>query len=217
MNVNKKFEWLNKVLFLEKINHLKSEETRKYWSNILLVKNILIKFLIFVLVGIFVMGLSFIVRQIMIDHHRSIIVDNTGVGFSIGANASDPTIVYLIQAIPCIITFLIFFFVTNKWIYIGLYVIFFGGLSNIIDRALPLHIILANGKPFSSNAVVDYIQLFNTNTTCNLPDIFITIGAIYTILILIVTIFITWKKERQTPSAPTKEQAKKPESTHQLN
>ena len=214
MNVNKKFEWLNKVLFLEKINHLKSEETRKYWSNILLVKNILIKFLIFVLVGIFVMGLSFIVRQIMMDYSPEKIVLNPGVGFSIGAN-SDPAIVYLIQAIPCVITFLIFFFVTNKWIYIGLFVIFFGGLSNIIDRALPLHIILADGKPFSSNAVVDYIPWFST--TCNLPDIFITIGAIYTILILIVTIFITWKKERQTPIAPTKEQAKKPESTHQLN
>ena len=205
MNVNKKFEWLNKVLFLEKINHLKSEETRKYWSNILLVKNILIKFLIFVLVGIFVMGLSFIVRQIMIDYSPEKIVLNPGVGFSIGAN-SDPAIVYLIQAIPCVITFLIFFFVTNKWIYIGLFVIFFGGLSNIIDRALP------NTIP---NAVVDYIPWFSTK--CNLPDIFITIGAIYTILILIVTIFITWKKERQTPIAPTKEQAKKPESTHQLN
>lgn len=213
MNVNKKFEWLNKVLFLEKINHLKSEETRKYWSNILLVKNILIKFLIFVLVGIFVMGLSFIVRQIMIDYSPDKITPNQGVAFSIAASYK-PAIVYLIQSIPCIITFLIFFFVTNKWIYIGLFVIFFGGLSNIIDRALPLHIIV-NGKPFPSNAVVDYIPWFSTE--CNLPDIFITIGAIYTILILIVTIFITWKKEHQKPISPTKEQAKKPESTHQLN
>lgn len=199
MNVNNKFEWLNKVLFIEKIDNLKSDEAKKYWSNILLVKNILIKFCAFILVGIFVMGWSFIARQIMIDHFPYKIVPNQGVGFSIAANANT-SVVYLIQSIPCIITFLIFFFVTNKWIYIGLFVIFFGGLSNIVDRALPLNIYVINNTRFPPNAVVDYIPWFNTS--CNLPDIFITIGAIYTILVLVITIFITWKKESKKSKIP---------------
>lgn len=142
------------------------------------------------------MGSSFIVRQIFIDNYPNKIVPNPGISFSAFTDAS-PAVIYLIQAIPCALTLLLFLFLNDKLTYFGLLIVFFGGLSNIIDRALPLDLIIGNGVIFPSNAVVDYIPLIKTYA--NLPDIFISFGAALSVLGLIIYIIKIYRNEKQKP------------------
>jgi len=140
------------------------------------------------------MGSCFITRQVFIDYFPSSIVPNEGISFSAFAGAN-PNIIYLIQSIPCILTFLFFIFLNDKLVYISLLVVCFGGLSNIVDRALPLQLVVQGGVVFPSNAVVDYIPFFGT--TCNLPDIYISVGACFVVLFLIIYIVKTYKTENK--------------------
>lgn len=199
--MNKNF--LNKICFNEKIDKIKSEDIKEYLKEFLLVKNILIKISLFVLIGIFVLGLSFILRQIFIDNYPNKIIGNTGISFSFLSNVST-AVVYVVQILPSLFMLIFAIFLNEKYLYIGLLVMFFGGLANIIDRALPLDLIVEGGKQFPSHAVVDYIPWFNTK--CNLPDIFITLGVIYTIISLVFYIINTFKKSKL-------EDAKKQETT----
>lgn len=193
---SKKHIWLNKVLLSNKISKFKSEDFKSYLQDLLLVKNLLIKLLAFIIIGLIVIGSSFIVRQIFIDNYPDRIVPNPGISFSAFANAS-PAVIYLIQAIPCVLTFVLFLFLNDKLTYFGLLIVFFGGLSNIIDRALPLDLIIGNGIKFPSNAVVDYIPLIRTYA--NLPDIFISFGAALAVLGLIIYIIKVYRNEKQKP------------------
>lgn len=193
---SKKYVWLSKVLLSNKISKFKSEDFKNYLQDLLLVKNILIKLLAFIIIGLIVMGSSFIVRQIFIDNYPNKIVPNPGISFSAFTDAS-PAVIYLIQAIPCALTLLLFLFLNDKLTYFGLLIVFFGGLSNIIDRALPLDLIIGNGVIFPSNAVVDYIPLIKTYA--NLPDIFISFGAALSVLGLIIYIIKIYRNEKQKP------------------
>lgn len=193
---SKKHVWLNKVLFSNRISKFKSEDFKSYLQDLLLVKNLLIKLLAFIIIGLIVMGLSFIVRQVFIDNYPDKIIPNPGISFSAFTDAS-PAVIYLIQAIPCALTFSLFLFLNNKWIYMSLLIVFFGGLSNIIDRALPLNLIIAGGVKFPRDAVVDYIPLIRTYA--NLPDIFISCGAVLAILSLIVYIIQVYRSEKNKP------------------
>lgn len=193
---SKKYIWLNKVLLSNKISKFKSEDFKNYLQDLLLVKNILIKLLAFIIIGLIVMGSSFIVRQIFIDNYPNKIIPNPGISFSAFTDAS-PAVIYLIQAIPCALTLLLFLFLNDKLTYFGLLIVFFGGLSNIIDRALPLDLIIGNGVRFPNNAVVDYIPLIKTYA--NLPDIFISFGAVLSVLGLIIYIIKVYRNEKQKP------------------
>lgn len=187
-------QWWNKICWEEKISHLKSQDLQQYLRSWLLVKNLVIKLVAFIIVGLIVMGSCFITRQVFIDYFPNSIVPNRGISFSAFAGAS-PNIIYLIQSIPCILTFLFFIFLNDKLVYISLLVVCFGGLSNIIDRALPLELVVQGGVVFPSNAVVDYIPFFGT--TCNLPDIYISVGACFVVLFLIIYIVKTYKSENK--------------------
>lgn len=187
-------QWWNKICWEEKISHLKSQDLQQYLRSWLLVKNLVIKLVAFIIVGLIVMGSCFITRQVFIDYFPNSIVPNRGISFSAFASAN-PNIVYLIQSIPCILTFLFFIFLNDKLVYISLLVVCFGGLSNIIDRALPLELVVQGGVVFPSNAVVDYIPFFGT--TCNLPDIYISVGACFVVLFLIIYIVKTYKSENK--------------------
>lgn len=193
---SKKYVWLNKVILSNKISKLKNEEFKNYLQDLFLVKNLIIKLLAFIIIGMIVVGLSFIVRQIFIDNYPNKIIPNTGISFSALTNAS-PAIIYLIQTIPCVLTFLLFLLLNDKLTYSALLIILFGGLSNIIDRALPLDLIIGNGVKFPNNAVVDYIPLIRTYA--NLPDIFISFGAGLAILSLIIYIIKTYRSESNKP------------------
>lgn len=187
-------QWWNKICWEEKISHLKSQDLQQYLRSWLLVKNLVIKLVAFIIVGLIVMGSCFITRQVFIDYFPNSIVPNEGISFSAFAGAN-PNIIYLIQSIPCILTFLFFIFLNDKLVYISLLVVCFGGLSNIIDRALPLELVVQGGVVFPSNAVVDYIPFFGT--TCNLPDIYISVGACFVVLFLIIYIVKTYKSENK--------------------
>lgn len=210
---SKKYVWLNKVLFANRISKFKSEDFRSYLQDLLLVKNLLIKLLAFIIIGLVVMGLSFIVRQIFIDNYPDKIVPNPGISFSAFANAS-PAVIYLIQAIPCVLTFSIFLFLNDKLIYSSLLIVFFGGLSNIVDRALPLDLIVGGGISFPSNAVVDYIPLIRTYA--NLPDIFISVGAGLAVLSLIIYIVKVYRAEKNKPDE-TKDASATPAETQSIS
>lgn len=185
----------NKILFSKTISKFKSEDFKNYLHDLFLVKNLFIKLLAFIIIGLVVMGSSFITRQIFIDNFPNRIIPNPGISFSALANAS-ASVIYLVQAIPCVLTFFLFLFLNNKLIYCSLLIIFFGGLSNIIDRALPLDLIVSGGIRFPDNAVVDYIPLIRTYA--NLPDIFISIGAVLSVLSLIIYIIKVYRSERSS-------------------
>lgn len=186
-------EALSKICFNSKLQKIKNDDLREYWQSFFLVKNILIKITFLLIIGFVVLSTSFGIRQAFINHAPHLIYPNEGISFSFLSNAS-PAAVYAIQVIPCLLTFGFFIFINKPSIYLGLLIVFFGGLANIIDRALPLDIIAANGKLFPTNAVVDYIPWFSTK--CNLPDIYITIGAGLTIIFLIVYLYKTIKEEK---------------------
>lgn len=184
---------LSKICFNSRLQKIKNDDLREYWQSFFLLKNILLKIIILIVIGFVILSTSFGVRQAFINHAPNLIFPNEGISFSFLSNAS-PTLVYVIQIIPCFLTFVFFIFINKPSIYIGLLIVFFGGLSNIIDRALPLNIIVANGKYFPVNAVVDYIPWFNTK--CNLPDIYITIGTGITLIFLIIYLYKTIKEEK---------------------
>lgn len=188
----------SKILFYSKLEKIKNDELREYWKTFFSLKTILLKVIILLIVATIVMSTSFGLRQIFIDYFPNLIFPNEGISFSFLSNVSSE-IVYLIQAIPCVLTFIAFIFINKPSIYIGLLIILFGGLSNIIDRSLNLNIIVAGGKLFPNNAVVDYIPLFNTK--CNLPDVFITCGAVITIIFLLIYLVKVIQEDRKENNA----------------
>lgn len=199
--------FLNKVCWQKQISQLKSEDLKQYFQKLLLVKNLLIKLIAFISIGIIVMGSCFTLRQIFIDNFPEKIHPNPGISFSAMANAH-PSIIYLIQILPCVMIFLFFFFLNDKATCFCLLVVFFGGVSNVVDRALPLDIIVYGGMKFPAHAVVDYIPLITT--TCNLPDIYITAGACFALLFLIIYIKKIFKTENNNKSSQPSHDAEKP-------
>lgn len=164
---------------------------KNYLITIYTPKLLITKLIIFAVSAFVIFLSSFLIRNYMINSQYGEysflkgfleirITQNTGISFS-GLKNSSPWLVYLVQIIPIIISTIVLVF--SKWLYIdiGLSMLLFGGLTNVIDRAIPdnyLH--LSHLNVDSMNAVVDYFMFsFIPNSAIfNLPDVFIIVGVI---------------------------------------
>lgn len=115
-----------------------------------------------------------------ISHHF-----NTGVGFSLFSSRSAFS-VYLVQIIPCIIFLFVIVFSKNKLSILTSSLVFAGGMSNVIDRAMPDQLVYSQNIYY--HAVVDYWELgFMRFAVFNLPDVIITTSvALFFINILVI-------------------------------
>lgn len=179
----------------------------EYIKSIYKSKYLFKKMIIFFVIGIIVLVSSFVSRQLAIDSHNQYfnlmpgfinvnIVGNTGISFSIlkGAHIS---LVLFVQLLPIIFSMLIIFFSKNIIIDLTLSFVFFGGLSNVIDRC-----IIDNYKFLfginNINAVVDYLQFsfIHNSPIFNVPDIFIMMPTLVLVIYLFFSSFNIFRKRK---------------------
>lgn len=187
-------------------NNQKIIEISEFIKSIYKSKYIFKKLIIFFIVGTIVLTCSFVSRQLAIDSHSQYfnlmpgfvnirIVGNTGISFSIlkGANIS---LILFIQSLPIVLSLLVISFSKDKLIDITLSFVFFGGLSNIIDRS-----VIDNYKFLSGldnlNAVVDYLQFsfIENSPIFNVPDIFIILSTLILVVYLLFSSFNIFAKK----------------------
>lgn len=187
-------------------NNQKIIEISEFIKSIYKSKYIFKKLIIFFIVGTIVLTCSFVSRQLAIDSHSQYfnlmpgfvnirIVGNTGISFSIlrGANIS---LILFIQSLPIVLSLLVISFSKDKLIDITLSFVFFGGLSNIIDRS-----VIDNYKFLSGldnlNAVVDYLQFsfIENSPIFNVPDIFIILSTLVLVVYLLFSSFNIFAKK----------------------
>ena len=175
--------FLNKVLFNKLILKIKNEKAKKYFLSLFLVKNILIKLLLMVLFSVIIFPLCFGIREYYLIYNPNSIVLNSGIAFSQFENAS-PIVVYFIQILPIVASFIIMLFLVHPLTYIGLIILLLSGLCNVIDRALGGTLIINNVTVDLLDKVIDYIKI--GTSVCNVPDILVISGSV---LIVIGTLF----------------------------
>lgn len=177
---------------------------KKIYTN----KLIIWKLLIFFIVGFSVLFSSFSVRHAMLNATSDSwtlipgflnikIVENTGIAFS-GLSSSSSSLVYFVQSIPIIIGGITFIFSTSLYLDFGISLLFFGGMSNIVDRSITDYYTNLNHLNNDNiyHAVVDYLE-FNSNfinnfAVFNLPDVYVIFGVI---VVAVIIIIISWIKE----------------------
>lgn len=182
-----------------------------YLLKIYSIKFILKKIVIFLISGLIVLTISFVCRQLAIDSNKQSyvlinnflninIIGNTGISFSLFNNNS-ASLIYFIQSIPIILAFI--FLIFSKYLlndfFIGL--VFFGGLSNIIDRSI-IDNYLYITNIYKIDAVVDYLQFsFIPNSAIfNFPDVFIVIGIISFILSILIYLIKGIRNDKKNPN-----------------
>lgn len=183
-----KSHFLKKVAFIKHIEKIKNESLRKYCLSFFKIENLVFKLILFICIGIVVLGSGFGIEFWYVKNNPDAIVLNPGVGFSFGQNF-DSWAVYLIQSIPIVISLIAFVFVPRWWMSFGFLMMLFGGLSNIIDRSLDF---VVNGES-TLNKVVDYVSFLKT--TINANDVWICIGVGFVVLSIIVWVFIAIKND----------------------
>ena len=199
---------INNDYFQKVISNVKKQLTNIYCS-----KYIIYKAIIFFVISIIVLAISFGIREFILNiqneeydfmkNFLSIkVIGNTGIAFS--ALSSNTGLVYFVQIIPIIISFAVFIFSNSIYIDIGLSMIIFGGLANVIDRGVVDNYSNINIEN-TVNAVVDYLYFpfIKNSAIFNIPDIFIIIGVIWIIIFILVNIiksFIYEKKNNISPS-----------------
>lgn len=167
--MNKKNQFFQKILFKNKIEKIKNQTIKEYFLKLLSYKVLFWKLIAILLVSTIICTISFSARAIVLNNFKSAIVYNPGVSFGLFAKLG-PNSVLIIQIITCAITFPLILVSTNMWFIVGFAGICFGGLCNVIDRAITI-------DPIKKvHAVVDYIPFINT--VINVPDIFITSSAV---------------------------------------
>lgn len=188
-------------------NNAKMIEIFEYIKFIYKSKYLFKKLIIFFVVGIIVLTLSFVSRQLAIDSNNQYvnlipgfinikIVGNTGISFSI-LRGSNIHLILFVQSLPIIISLLVIAFSRNKLIDVCISFVFFGGLSNIIDRC-----IIDNYKFLSGieniNAVVDYLQFsfIKNSPIFNMPDVFIIVSTLVLIIYLFFSSFGIFSKRK---------------------
>lgn len=192
--INNKLKY---ILFQSKINKIKNDFWKKYWLKFFELKTIILKILSFILIGIFVLGLSFGIRDLMLTKYPNKVVLNSGVSFSLFSNIGELGI-QLIQIIPVCFLFVAFIFVNDWFLILAIPFALFGGLSNFIDRFLNDNYIDSSGQLQNGvNTVVDYIK--GINSIFNIPDIFIVFGIISLLIGIVSKIIINnYKDEKNT-------------------
>lgn len=216
--------FLQKVLFKKTWDKIVVLSTRNYFYDLFLVRNLILKLFFICTLAILVLGLGFGLRE----HFLSVIptasdprpvVINFGIAMSTLASTgkNDPSVVYFVQAIPIIIAFLCLVLMPKWYIAIGFTMMFFGGLTNIIDRAIPKDVMvywtslsnwdLPSGIPHTylghniyvihySHGVADYFK--GINSIFNIADVFIIMGVVLGILAIIVWIFFVIETDKKS-------------------
>lgn len=194
---------LNKILFEKKINNIKNSYWRNYWLSFFKLKTILLKILCFLVIGGFVLGLSFGIRDLMLNNYSNKVHLNKGVSFSLFENMSE-TGIRLIQIFPVIGLFIAFLFVNDWYIFISIPFAIFGGLSNFIDRFIVDKLVYSNGQiDYGYNTVVDYIN--GGSSVFNVPDIFIVFGISCLLIGIVAKIIISTLREDKEKNKSTQD------------
>ncbi|MDE5545164.1 MAG: signal peptidase II [Malacoplasma sp.] len=188
------------------------KETKSHLEKIYLnKKHLLIKISIFLLIGFLIFLISFLTRNAMLNATETSwtlipnfldikIIENTGISFG-SLSQTSPGLVYFVQSLPIIIGLIAFIFSSHYFLDVGISMLFFGGMSNIIDRAIT-DVYLNNILPPEKDAVVDYFQFsfIKDSAIFNFPDIFITVS----VGLICLHIIILWVKEYKRESAKEK-------------
>lgn len=183
-----------KILFEKSIMRIRNEGVRNYFLSLFNSKSLLIKIILFLLIGFVVLLFSFAIRNYYLTVDTKNTVFNDGVAFSMGSSLNSVT-VYIIQSIPTFISFLAVIFTPKIIYYLPFIFVGFGGLSNIIDRSI---VDVMNGVSYY-NTVVDYLAA--SSSIFNLPDMFVVGGVIWfgaiTLINLLILIFNDKDKKQQ--------------------
>lgn len=178
-------------------------------------KHLIIKLIIIAVVCFIVCLASFLMRDSILNANRESwdlipgflaikITENPGISFG-NLGDKSPSLVFFVQSIPIVIGGVALIFSWNYLYDIGLSMLFFGGLCNVIDRSLPD--VYTNLTDLSqSNAVVDYFQFsfIKNSAIFNFPDTFIICG----VILICLQIIISWIKDFSKTSKS--EENKKP-------
>lgn len=183
---------MEKVLFAKSISKIKNNVIREYFNNLFKTKNVFAKLLIFSFSFAFVLGLSFTTRHFMLIYNNDLVVLNPGIAFS-GLKDVSSNVVLVVQLLPTIISFIIALFLNDWYLYIFLFLISAGGLSNVIDRFVDD--IIHNSQDVVSQTVVDYFHA--KGSVFNLPDSFVVFGAIGLGIFVFIKIFIIFKEDKK--------------------
>lgn len=189
---NNKVAFLDQIIFEKQILNIKNKKFQRYFLSLFKMKNVILKLVFFLILAILVFTTCFGIRQYFISFNPNEVVLNSGIAFSQFANANS-FIVYFIQSIPVVVAILAILLIPNPYICIGIMMLLFGGLVNIIDRSLG-GTILIHGTIYNlKDSVVDYIPVGATKA--NLPDIFIIIGACLAVFSILINIFKNIKND----------------------
>lgn len=207
---------MNKSFFsnvFEGIKHYSNhiwELTKKQLSKIYLDKKHLFFKLLIIFISAFVVLLtSFLTRESILNATTSEwdlipgflsinITGNTGVSFGTLSD-SNPSLVYFVQSIPIVLGGIILIFSSNYLLDVGLSIVFFGGLSNIVDRSIVDNYKYLNDI-FTKDAVVDYFQFsfIKNSAIFNFPDTFVICGMILVGIQIVISWVKDYKKEKES-------------------
>lgn len=167
-----------------------SKSFKEYWSNFVWKKeHLLNKFVMFSSAIVIVLPLSFFFFFFLKNQQEGcvygenkfiyikIVWNNSG---SFGSFKNNLVAIYLIQSLITITIFIVTIFVHKKTFLLFLYIVFLGGLFNLIQR------------PFTNNAVLDYFcfGFWPNFPVFNMPDTMVVIGTFGLMInILISTLF----------------------------
>ncbi len=195
------------------INKIKNKSTRDYFLSITSMESVFYKLINLVWISLLVCVSGFLVR----DHVLNLVAKtgslnpfggiytltlNNGIGLGNLSNAP-VGVVYFVQSIPIVVGIVSFFFLNRSYLYIPLLFILFGGLGNIIDRAIPEYIIKDVEGIMDSqfervpnnihHGVVDYWKM--GNSIINLFDVYIVSGVGFIIFNMVLSLILKWTKE----------------------
>jgi signal peptidase II len=137
---------------------------------------------------------------------------NTGVAFSFLSTNKTPALVYTLQIVPTVIGLIFILFSSNLVNIFACCFITFGGMANLIDRA-----IVDNYQGVNYvDAVVDYFAFVSFKFGIfNLADSFITIGLFIVIVLVIISLIVESRNERKKKSM--KDDSNKIETPEKVN
>ncbi|WP_027122142.1 signal peptidase II [[Mycoplasma] imitans] len=174
-------------------------------------KNLIkIKYPIFAGIGFLILLIVFVLRdyflKLGIGHSSSTgfitinVITNSGVGFSLFNQ--NPVAPYMLQILLTLIFLVTFIFTKNKALIVLLPLIAFGGLSNVIDRSIP--IMLKDGN-IEHNSVLDYFQFFRSSAIFNFADVCIVSGFVLIFLTFVIDIFLDFKNKNNKKTSTNKQ------------
>lgn len=199
-----------KFSFKKLLNNLKNQLIDIYTNK----KIVIYKIIIFLGVAFFVLFTSFYTRSLILESQtvskpfipgfiKIVIVGNTGIAFG-GFNNASSAVVYLLQIIPIFVAIGFLIFCTSRINDALLSFILFGGLSNLIDRAIvDEYTYLSRSNIQTINAVVDYLQFefLNNSAIFNIPDIYVVGGFIGLILHVVIVSIINYIKDKNNTNS----------------